>query len=434
MSTNGYTRRRVQAICVALVLASGVGSTAYADEVLDWNAVLRRAVVTAATPGALQPRIAAAVHVAMFEAYNGIERRFTSIHDVGGEAPRGASKRAAAVYAAYNTLLAFYPAQANAFAADLEKSLAGIAAAAAIENSQSIARGREWGEKVAAEIVAWRNGDGLSPAPPAYTGSGAVGKWRPTPPANAPGLAPNLGQILTFIIPNGSTFRPAGPPALISQEYADAVNEVQRIGSFSAPPADRSADGTQSALFWMGTALTAWYRIAESVSRQNNLTLSENARLFALLSSAMADAIITCWDSKYYYELWRPITAIRLANSDGNPATIQDGNWTPLITNPNYPEYYSGHQSLDRASATILIAYFGDSTPIETTSESLPGVTRHWANFTAAADDAYMARIWGGIHFRFSMDVARDVARTIAEYVLEHAAQPVHGAKKGQVP
>jgi len=423
------------AICLALILPIGVSSAAYADEVLDWNAVLRRALVTAGTPGALQPRIAAAVHVAMFEAYNGIERRFTSIHDVSGEAPRGASKRAAVVYAAYNTLLAFFPAQAAAFAADLDASLAGIAADAAIENSESIARGREWGEHAAAEIVAWRNTDGLNPAPPPYLGNPlVVGKWRPTPPANAPGLAPNLGHILTFVIPNGSYFRPAGPPPLVTQEYADNVNEVQRIGSALATPADRSADGTQSALFWMGTALTAWFRIAEAVSQQNHLTLSENDRLFTLLSVAMADAIITCWDSKYFYELWRPFHAIRLAGTDNNPATIPDPAWTPLIVNPAYPEYYSGHQSLDRSSATVLIAYFGDSTPIETTSESLPGVTRHWSNFTAAADDAYMARIWGGIHFRFSMDTARDVALEIANYVLEHAAQPLHGKKNGQVP
>jgi hypothetical protein len=152
------------------------------------------------------------------------------------------------------------------------------------------------------------------------------------------------------------------------------------------------------------------------------------------MSVAMADAVITCWDSKYFYELWRPFHAIRLAGTDNNPATIPDPAWTPLIVNPPYPEYYSGHQGLDRTSATVLIAYFGDSTPIETTSESLPGVTRHWSNFTAAADDAYMARIWGGVHFRFSMDVARDVAREIANYVLEHAAQPLHGKKNGQVP
>src|SRR5262245_46846870 len=183
---------RVVSISVALILTICVSSAAYADEVLDWNAVLRRALVTAGTAGALQPRIAAAVHVAMFEAYNGIERRFTSIHDVSGEAPRGASKRAAVAYAAYNTLLAFFPAQAGDFAKDLDASLAGIAADAAIENSQSIARAREWGEHVAAEIVAWRNADGLTPAPPPYNGSLAVGKWRPTPPANAPGLAPNL--------------------------------------------------------------------------------------------------------------------------------------------------------------------------------------------------------------------------------------------------
>jgi hypothetical protein len=427
---------------VPLVIVFGLSvalpSVGAADEVFDWNAVTLRAIRVAAAPGPVQGRLAAIVHVSMFDAFNGVERRFTPIH-VEAEAPKGASGRAAVVYAAYTALAGLFPAQD--FAADLEASLAAIANDAASENSESIALGRAWGEQVANEILEWRATDGLNPPGPPYLGSLEVGKWRPTPRPGAnpgdpelpglPGSFPTLAHTEPFVIPSPSSFRPVGPPTLTSAEYAADVNEVKLVGERVS--AARTADQTESARFWAGTALSFWNRAAVTASLERHLTLSENARLFALLNVAVADAVIGAWDSKYYFELWRPITAIRLASTDGNDATIEQSDWTPLIVTPPYPEYYSGHQSNSGPAQAILTAYFGNM-PVEGFSEGLPGVTRSWPSFAAAADEALLARIWSGIHFRFAMFDTRVLAEQITEYVLTHAAQPLHGKRHGQLP
>jgi hypothetical protein len=418
----------------ALIILSGLVLFApkpvCADEVLDWNAIAQNSIIVAKVPGALQPRILAIVHTSIFDAVNGIERRFTPIH-VDAEAPAGASRRAAAVQAAYTALVTLFPDQSATLGEDLQNSLTSIAAQAAIENSLSIEIGRMWGEQVANEILAWRNDDGLAPPGPPYLGSMETGKWRPTPPAFLPGLAPTLAHTLPFVIPSPSSFRPQGPPLLSSAEYAASVNEVKAVGELTSVV--RTPDQTQSALFWAGTAATFWNRAAASAAVQRHTTLSENSRLLAVLNVAMADALIAAWDSKYHFEFWRPINAIRLASTDGNDATVEQVDWTPLLVNPNYPEYYSGHQSADGSSQAILTAYFGSMLPVEGFSEGLPGVVRSWPNFAAAADEALLARIWGGIHFRFSMLDAREVAEQVAAYVLEHAAQPLHGNRVGQL-
>ncbi len=437
---NAMFVRRIVLPALVLGVSIALPSVGAADEVLDWNAVVRRAITVAATPGALTQRLAAIVHVSMFDALNGIERRFTPIH-VDAEAPRGASPRAAVVYAAYTALVGLFPAQSAAFANDLEASLATIAADRATENSESIDLGREWGEQVANEILAWRATDGLNPPGPPYLGSLDVGKWRPTPQPGAnpgdpelpglPGLAPTLATTTPFVILHPWSFRPLGPPALTSEAYADDVNEVKLVGE--AASAARTPEQTQSARFWAATALTFWNRTAATAAQERHLTLSENARLFAVLNVAIADAIIGAWDSKYFFELWRPITAIRLADTDGNPATTEQLDWKPLITTPNYPEYYSGHQSVSGTAQAILTAFFGPL-PVEGFSEGLPGVVRSWPTFAAAADEALLARIWAGIHFRFAMLDTRVVAEQIAAYVLAHAAQPLHGKRVGQMP
>jgi hypothetical protein len=418
-------------ICLFIVCAVALmPGRARADEVTDWNAVLRRAIQTAATPGPLQGRIAAIVHVAIFDAYNGVERRYTPIH-VTAEAPRGASRRAAVVYAAYTTLAALFPTQS--FTADLEASLAGIADDSAIENSTSIARGAAWGQRVAEDILLWRSTDGLDTSPSTFVGSTDLGKWRPTPRPNPAGgelpglamLAPSLATTTPFAIPSPSSFRSTtGPPALTSAQYAADFLEVKRLGE--ATSATRTADETESARFWAGTALTFWNRAAQAAADAHHNSLSENARLFALLNVAMADALISCWDAKIHFLFWRPITAIRLANTDGNDATDVQATWTPLITTPAYPDYDSGHQSIGGSAQAILTAVFG-SMPVEGTSEALPGVVRSWPSFTAAANEAFMARIWSGIHFRTAMRDARLRSEAIAAYVLRNVAVRENG-------
>jgi hypothetical protein len=422
----------VVAAALLVTTATPLRSAPGGDEVLVWNDVALRAIRTSvpAIPGALQQRLVAIVHTAIFDAVNGIERRYTPIH-VPPDAPPGASTRAAAAQAAYTALTGLFPSQT--FDQDLEASLDTIAADSSQENSVSIDRGRVWGEQVALEILAWRAADGLVPPAPPFTGGNAIGEWRPTPPGFLPGLAPTLATTLPFVIEQPSSFRStSGPPPLTSQEYADGVNEVQSVGAVNS--VTRTDDQTQAARFWAATANSFWNRTAADASRAHHLTLSENARLFAVLNVAQADAIFSCWDSKYFFVFWRPITAIQLAATDANPATNPDGSWAPLITTPNYPEFDSGHQSVSRSSATVLIAYFGDKTSVEGFSEGLPGVTRHWPNFTAAADEALLARIWAGIHFRFTMEESRSRAIEVANYVLQHAAQPINGAQAGQIP
>jgi hypothetical protein len=428
MKKNRLSLATAATFVLGIVLASPVR----ADEVLDWNGVLQHALVTNVppVPGALQFRIAAIVHASIFDALNGIERRFTPIH-VNTEAPRGASRRAAVVQAAYTALLALLPVNSALYNQQLQDSLSGIGADSANENSVSVALGRQWGAQVANEILAWRATDGLNPPAPPYLGSNDPGKWRPTPPGFLPGLAPTLAHTLPWVIPSPSSFRPAGPPALTSAEYTADFNEEKAVGELTSFV--RTADQTQAAIFWGSTALTFWNRAAASAAVQRNTNLSENARLFALLTAAQADSAISCWDAKYFYEFWRPITAIRLASTDGNPDTVEQADWTPLLITPPYPEYSSGHATVTGAAQAILTAYFGNDLPVQGFSEGLPGVTRSWPNFAAAADEANLARIWGGIHFRTAVRDARAAGDAIGLFVIDHAAQPVNGQHNGQL-
>ena len=396
--------------CVIAVVALGLPQPASADDVLDWNAVTLRALLTPPAPGGfLHYRVTAIVHASMFDALNGIERRYTPIH-VQPDAPRGASRRAAVVYAAYTALAGLFPAQA--FEADLEASLAAIAADQAGESSQSIARGRDWGEQVALEILAWRAGDDLAQTAPPTTGNTDPGQWRPTLPAFAPMAAPNMGSIPPFAIESVLDFRPGLPLALTSPEYADEVNAVQAIGAVGSTT--RTDYQTGSARFWASTATIFWNKAAASASRDRNLTLSENARLFAVLNVAGADAVIVCWDSKLYYNFWRPITAIQLADTDDNPGTTAAPGWLPLINTPPYPDYFSGHQSGSGAGAYVLTAFFG-AQPVSGVSEGLtPVIERSFGSFAEAGEDAMLARFWSGIHFRFTQLLTREVAQRVA--------------------
>ena len=241
-----------------------------------------------------------------------------------------------------------------------------------------------------------------------------------------------LATSVPFIVPTASYFRPAGPPALASAQYAADYNEVKEIGAFSS--ATRTADQTQAARFWGGTAASAWNRIAAAAARDRNTTLSQNARLFALMNMAAHDSAVGSWESKAHFEFWRPITAIRMGSLDGNPQTAEQTDWVPLLSTPPYPDYLSGNQSLGAAYYAVLVAFFGNNTPAATFSEALgAAVIRSWANFEAAADDALGARIWAGIHFRSAMEDTRVYAIKVAEYVLEHAAVPIHGSRVGQL-
>jgi hypothetical protein len=422
----------VRFLMVSTLLAVAV-ATARADEISDWSDNLFQAARTAGSSPLLTNRFAAIVQAAVFDAVNGIDRRYTPVH-VEPNAPPGASRRAAAVQAAYASLVKIYPAQQAALDSKLAASLAAIAADSTMEDSVSIQRGIQWGQAVADAIWAWRSADGITPPPPPFIGGTAPGQWRPTPPAFLPGAGPQFATMTPWVIAYPSQFRPGGPPALTSDRYVQDFNETESMGSINS--ASRTADETLYAKFWDGSSPAYfWDQAAVSLAQERHLNFSEESRLLALVNLAIADANIGCWDAKYFYVFWRPITAVRLASTDGNPATIEDSTWTPLRVTPAFPEYPSGHACASSAAARVLSTYFGESTPFTLVSNNpeVAGVTRFFPNFSAAVAEVDNARIFAGIHFRSACDDGGALGLGVADFVLDHALLPVNGNKEGQL-
>jgi membrane-associated phospholipid phosphatase len=428
-------RTLVVGIVFAVAGPVALAAAAPPDEIANWNQMLFRMGLVGGTSPLVITRVAAIVQGAVFDAVNGIEPRYAPVH-VPPEAPAGASQEAAAVQAAYVTLLALYPTQKSVLDARLAVSLASIGTR---ENSAAIASGIAWGQTVANAILTWRNTDGFTPAPPPFLGGTAVGEWRPTPPAFAPGAAPQFAYMTPWVISAPGQFRPAGPPALTSARYTAEFNETRIMGSMTS--ATRTSDQTIFAWFWASsTASYLWNHVALSLmererdssddegrhGRHHNSTL-ENARLLALLNLAIADAAIGCWEAKYTYVFWRPVTAIPLADTDGNSATTADPTWLPLFATPAHPEYPSGHSCVSGAAAGVLAHYFGERTRFGVTSDVMPGVVRSFDSFSKALDEVKDARIFAGIHFRSATNDGQTLGASVAGYVLENALQPLAG-------
>jgi hypothetical protein len=392
--------------------------SAAADEVTDWNAIMFQRALAGGTTPLVMNRNAAIVQSSVFDALNGIERRYTPIH-VQPAAPRGASRRAAVVQAAYAAILHLYPSQQSTLDVQRQASLDAIASDDATENSESIARGIEWGQTVADSIWAWRLTDGITPAPPPFLGGNAPGQWRPTPPAFLPGAGPQFAYMTPWVMLSPSQFRPAGPPALDSAQYASDVTEVQSMGS--ATSTTRSTDQTLLARFWnASTASYYWNNIAVNLGAQRHFTLSDNAHMLALVTLAMGDAVIACWEAKYHYVFWRPITAIRATT---------DPAWTSLLITPAFPEYPSGHSTVSGAAAAVLADTFGENTPFQIGSDVMLGVIRPFTSFTNATDEIKDARVFGGIHFRTACNDGDATGRAVGSYVLQNALIPLNGQR-----
>jgi hypothetical protein len=281
-----------------------------------------------------------------------------------------------------------------------------------------VKRGIAWGQTVAEAILQWRSTDGFTPALPPYVGGNEPGQWRPTPPGFASGAAPQFASITPWGIESPDQFRPLGPPALDSEQYLLEFLETQEMGRNNS--VFRTEDETAACFFWNSSSPTfLWNRAALDLAAGDDAELSANARLMATLNLAIADALIACWDAKYTYEFWRPVTAIRLAETDGDP------DWTPLLATPAHPEYTSGHSSLSGAAATVLSAYFGDDTPffLETTA----GSVRFYPNFSTAIEEVADARVFAGIHFRAACVEGAAAGSDVADYILENLMWRIHG-------
>jgi membrane-associated phospholipid phosphatase len=395
-----------------------------ANVVLEWNQRALNAIRQTGMNTPLASRALAITQAAVYDSVNAIDRSFAPYFaDV--HASRGASLQAAAAQAAHDTLVALFPSQAVTFDAALAADLVGIAPGRARQ-------GVEVGHAVAQQILDWRSTDGSGAAVP-YTPGTDPGDWQPTPPANLPALGPQWPLVKPFAMTGGSQFRPGPPPALDSAAYATAFNEVKGLGRVDSTT--RTADQTQIAFFWRDGAGTSyafghWNTIAQGVSTERGLDLVADARLFALLNVATADAVITSWDAKYEYNFWRPVTAIRAADSDGNPGTAPDATWTPLLATPNFPSYTSAHSTVSSAAAAVLTSLFGADYHFTVGSEGLPGVTRSFDSFDAAAAEAGQSRIYGGIHFQFDNQAGLASGHALGGFVVGNLLLPVrHGGK-----
>lgn len=430
---------RVHLFLLSVAIFLVISSIVRADDITDWNQHMLRAGTVGGTSPLVMSRVAAIVQASVFDAVNGIDRKYAPVHVPPG-GPAGASRRAAVVEAAYTALVALYPAQKTTFDARLAVSLTAIASDPN-ETSTGIASGIAWGQAAANGILSWRATDGFTPAPPPFLGGTAVGQWRPTPPAFLPGAGPQFAYMTPWVISTPSQFRPNGPPDLTSTRYAADFNETKTMGSISS--ATRTSDETIYAFFWAAsTATYLWNNVADLLierreddrgegndsgrwgSHDHRNSLLENARLLALLDLAMADAAIACWEAKYHYVFWRPVTAIPLAASDGNPATDPDPSWMPLFATPAHPEYPSGHSTVSGAAAVVLASFFGERTHFTMDNDLLIGVTRSFRSFSDALDEVKNARIFAGIHFRSACDDGQAVGINVANWVLDNALLP----------
>ncbi len=411
------------------------------DAVITWNQILLNAIATSKTPPPIASRAMAMVETAVFDAVNNIVQKYQP-YSITATAPiaancsaRAIEAEAAAVEAAYTVLTSLFVSQTATFNTARETSLAAIA------DGQAKTDGLAFGKSIADKVIAARVDDGSAIRLP-YTPGTNPGDWQPTATvvvinpdgttttSPAPAVLPQWGDVKTFGIPqmDVENNRPPAPPALTSEQYATEFNQVKELGA--ANSTTRTADQTEIAKFWADGAGTFtppghWNQIAQDVARDNFNSLVDNARLFAALNVAQADAAICCWDTKYSYNRWRPITAIRQADTDGNAATTADTSWTSLLTTPNFPSYTSGHSTFSGAGAAVLTNLYGDNYKFSTTGPGLPGVIRSFTSFNQAADEAGMSRIYGGIHFMSDNTAGLAAGKKIGEYVTDNLFAPV---------
>jgi hypothetical protein len=389
--------------------------------VIDWNQTLLTIVNTpGAQPATIQPtRNFAILHAAIYDAVNAIDRS----HDpylIFTRAPRGASETAAADAAAHTVLTGLYPSQQAMIDTTYSAELAKVA------DGQAKDAGVHLGVQVALDLLAIRAGDGSAVTPPPFVPGANPGNFRPTPPNFPSAVFTTWGQVTPFVLDNGNQFRPAPPPALTSDAYAAAINEVQSLGS--ANSTTRTSDQTEIGKFWAPPIQNFWNQIAQEVAAAHHSDLPTTARLFASLNLSFADSAIAFYDAKYTYQLWRPVSAIRLADTDGNPATVADPNWLPLAGNtPADPSYPGAHSTISAAGADVLTSFSGNKQKFSLTSPALPGVTRSFTSFAGAVNEAGLSRIYAGVHTRIDHEAGLQLGTKVADFVLHNALLGAHG-------
>ena len=393
------------------------------NPVLEWNQIFIDTLIATNTANSSSQRLGAIVHTAIFDAYNGIEQRYSPIfiHDT---APPGTSRRAAVIAAGHRALVGLFPSRQTQLDALYEASLAALSDDEE-DGGVSRERGLSWGSAVAQRVLAWRANDGFSLPYPAFNGGTAVGQWRPTPPNNGAMSAQGLAYTDMFVLASNTQFRPEPPRSLVSTTYTADFDVVKTLGRKTGSA--RTEDQTALAFFWEGNASVHWNQAANQIAIANHVSLSDTNRLFAVLNIAMADTAFTVWSAKRFYgELatevtWRPVTSIPLAEMDGNGDTLADPGWEPLVTTPSHPEYPAGHPAQNGAAATILLSYFAPEQVFALTTTAQPG--RTYSNILDARSDGNNARIWGGMHYPSTIDISDHVGQAIATFINQNSMQ-----------
>lgn len=381
--------------------------------VVEWNRTLLSLVQTpGAQPATIHPtRDFAIMSAAVYEAVTAPDP---------DRLPPGVQHRtaqeAAAAQAAHDVLTATLPAFASTLdqqlATDLDALPAGPARSAGIQA----------GIRAAADQLQARASDGSATPPPPYQSTGAAGDFRPTPPAFAAPVFTHWGAVTPFVLRRGDQFRPPPPAPLSSPAYAAAINEVKSLGQDNSTT--RTAEQTTIGNFWAAPIQNYWNAIADDAVLARHSDIKTSARALALVDLGLADATIALYDAKYAYRLWRPITAIRLADADTNPLTTADPTWTPLSTTPADPSYPGAHSTLSAAAATVLTALYGDHLRITVSSPTLPGVTRGFDDFHDVMTEAGLSRIYAGVHTRLDHVAGVALGREVGRYTLRHALIP----------
>jgi len=404
---------------VAIMLAVPVSASA--DVVGDWNAIAVQATITAGRPNPTIPLDVATVHAAVYDAVQAIEKQYQPYYvEIQGAS---GSPVAAAAKAAHDVLVNRFPAQAASLDMTYQQYLVNNGL---FETDPGVAVGA----KAAAGIIALRACDGSFPvpAPPPFVGGTAPGVWRPTLPAFAPMVTPWLDNVTPFTLTRPSQFRAEPPPALTSLKYARDYNEVKAMGALNN--SSRTPEQTDIAQFWGGNTPVLWNGVLRDIAAAHVDNIGDSARLFALVSLAMADAQITSWNSKTYYVFWRPITAIQEGNTDGNPRTAGDPTWLPLVATPAYPDYTSGANVNSGAATQAFALFFGRDRMTFSASTTNVGPTiqdtRTYRRFSDARQEVVDARIYLGFHFRFADDAARKQGQQVARWVFENFLRPLH--------
>ena len=402
--------------------ATDTAGSSQPDQVIQWNRTLLGVLQTpGAQPATVHPtRSMAIVHLAIYDAVNAIVRGHAAYLPL--HAPRSASADAAAAAAAHTAMLSLFPSQQSVIDAKFQDSLSQIG------GGERVRRGIRIGTEAANRILAARANDGSAAAPPVFVPQAGPGEYQLTPPNFQQPVFTHWANVRPFALATADQFRPPPAPPVTGPRYTTDFSEVKSLGSINSTT--RTDEQTQIGRFWGAAPVqNVWNQIAQTAGMSHHDTLDQDARLFAVLDTSLADGVIALYDSKYAYHRWRPVTAVRAADTDGNPDTTGDPSWTPLAATALDPSYAGAHAEISRSAAVALGEFFGtDRLDFSLTTPSMPGVARGFQSFSQAADEAAVSRIYAGQHFRYDEDAGQALGGQVGEFVSDHLFAPVgHG-------